>query len=140
MSRLFSLTFKSHTKNQTDSDIFDGVLTSFVYDVTSKTDDVITSPKLSESVWIFFCDSLAPKWTIVAIFYEHRFSRSVFSKIPDMTSSSQIWRHKSVKSVGISLDFFSLLFNVNMTNRANFYKKWFRGTIFFTIDLLKTRG
>ena len=42
---------KSQQKFQTDSDNFDGVTTSFEYDVTSKTDDVITPPKLSE----FFC-------------------------------------------------------------------------------------
>ena len=41
---------KSQKKIQTNSDIFDGVMTSFEYDVTSKTDDVITPPKLSESV------------------------------------------------------------------------------------------
>ena len=40
---LFILTLKSHTKNQTDPDNFDGVMTSFDYDVASrKTDDVIT--------------------------------------------------------------------------------------------------
>ena len=41
---------KSEIKFQIDSDIFDGVMESFEYDVTSKTGDVITPPKISESV------------------------------------------------------------------------------------------
>ena len=41
---------KSQIKFQTDSDIFDGVMTSFEYDVMSKTDHVVTSSKMPESV------------------------------------------------------------------------------------------
>ena len=41
---------KSHTKFQSDSDDFGGVMTSSDFDVTSNTNDVITPSKMSESV------------------------------------------------------------------------------------------
>ena len=41
---------KSQKKIQTDPDIFDEVVTSSSFDVTSKTDDVITPSKMSGSV------------------------------------------------------------------------------------------
>ena len=47
---------KSQKKIQTDSDSFGGVMTSSVFDVTSYSNDVITPSKMSEFVWIFFCD------------------------------------------------------------------------------------
>ena len=56
MARLVILTLKGHTKIQNDSDIFDGVMTSFEYDVTSKTDDVITPPKMSV-LYHFLCQA-----------------------------------------------------------------------------------
>ena len=61
----------SQKKIQNDSDIFDVVMTSsfFADDVISDDfDDVITTSKVSESFWIFFCALVLSKWTIVPIF------------------------------------------------------------------------
>ena len=40
----------SPKKFQTDPDIFDGVMTSSSFDITSKLDDVTTPSKMSESI------------------------------------------------------------------------------------------
>ena len=86
--------YKFTEKIQNDSDIFDVVMTSSKSsEMTSsaKIDDVITTSKMSESFWIFFCELVSSKWAIVPIFREIGSEEVYFLKIVGYDVIK--WRH-----------------------------------------------
>ena len=122
MARWFILKLKSHIKTiQTDSDIFDGVMTSSFFGVTSYSNDVKTPSKMPESVWNFICDILTSKWTIVPIFTRICSAEVCFLKTSDMTSRQKWWRYNVIKHVGIHFILLTHVFRVEIFNLANFH-------------------
>ena len=100
-------------------------------DVIQKNDDVITTSKMSESFWIFFCVLLSSKWTIVTIFTKIGSAEVYFLKIVgNDVIPKKLWLHNDVKNVGIAFKFISRTNIVKMNNRTNFCKNLIGGTIF----------
>ena len=114
----------SQKKIQNDSDIFCVVMTSsfFADDVISDDfDDVITTSKMSESFWIFFCELVLSKWTIVPILTKIGSAEVYFLKnVGYDVIPQKWWRHNSVKNVGIDLNFLRWIFTAELKVWVNF--------------------